>query len=157
MDIFSSWYPLPEVLSADVKFVIYSFVFDPYSNPWDIKKFVIMTRPALNSAEFNIREIAKQLLLLEDHLSDDEKYCTDCIRKHLMMSEALAEEAMAMDPDSPWIRENLDLSKKTRNWMIRFSDGVDKSTLAKEIRFTRKKIVSKVYDPRASLSPFETF
>lgn len=105
-------------------------------------------RPPLNSAEFNVREIAKQLLLLEDHLSDDEKYCTDCIRKHLMTAEALAEEAVAMDPKSKWLRDAKYLAKQTRNWMVDFIQGKNRVILSQEIRVVRKKLIDKVHDPR---------
>jgi len=46
----------------------------------------------------NVREIAKQLILLEDHLSQARKRCDDCIRKHFAFVEALAEEGCGLDP-----------------------------------------------------------
>jgi hypothetical protein len=45
---------------------------------------------------FNMREVAKQLLLLEDHLTQPQRRCNDCIRKHFAMAEALSEEAMTL-------------------------------------------------------------
>lgn len=105
-------------------------------------------RPPLNSAEFNVREIAKQFLLLEDHLSDDEKYCEDCIRKHLLLVEAYAEESLTMDPNGKLAPESLRMARNARKWMIQFTDGVNKCTLAKEIRTVRKKLVETTYDPR---------
>lgn len=45
---------------------------------------------------FNMREVAKQLLLLEDHLTQPRRRCNDCIRKHFAMAEALCEEAMTL-------------------------------------------------------------
>lgn len=45
---------------------------------------------------FNVREIVKQLLLLEDHLFQARKRCPDCIWKHLLTAEALAEEAVSL-------------------------------------------------------------
>jgi 2'-5' RNA ligase len=50
------------------------------------------------SPVFNLREIAKQLLLLEDHLFHPGKRCPDCVKKHTLMAEALAEEAVTLDP-----------------------------------------------------------
>lgn len=47
---------------------------------------------------FNVREFCKQLILLEDHLQIDGKRCLDCIRKHILAAEALAEEAISLDP-----------------------------------------------------------
>jgi hypothetical protein len=46
---------------------------------------------------FNLREVAKQLILLEDHLFHEGKRCQDCIRKHLLTIEALLEEAVTLD------------------------------------------------------------
>lgn len=45
----------------------------------------------------NIREICKELTLLEDHLNMPQKRCNDCIMKHFLKCEALAEEAASLD------------------------------------------------------------
>ena len=108
-------------------------------------------RPPLNSAEFNVREIAKQLLLLEDHLADDDKFCKDCVRKHLMMVEALAEEAVTLDPKSKWAATSRGLANMSRDTMVAFSKGGsvgNRAVLGSKIRLVRKKLVEKVYDPR---------
>lgn len=105
-------------------------------------------RPPLNSAEFNMREISKQMLLLEDHLSDDEKFCMDCIRKHLLMVEGLSEESVTLEPDGDWVKSSRKLANMAREWMVAVSEGVDRIVLAKEMRTERKKLVALVYDPR---------
>ena len=46
---------------------------------------------------FNLREITKQMSLLEDHLNNPRKRCHDCIRKHFLTIEALFEEAVSLD------------------------------------------------------------
>jgi hypothetical protein len=107
-------------------------------------------RPPLNSTAFNMREIAKQLILLEDHLNDEEKYCVDCIRKHFLNVEALAEEAISLDDDKgEWRSYNQTLARKVRGWIIKFSDS-DKArfNVSKQVRLTRKGLVEAVYDPR---------
>lgn len=48
---------------------------------------------------FNLREICKQCVLLEDHLTHEEKRCTDCCTKHFLTIEALAEEALTLDSE----------------------------------------------------------
>jgi hypothetical protein len=109
------------------------------------------TRAPLNSAEFNIREIAKQFLLLEDHLADDDKFCKDCVRKHLMMVEALAEEAVTLEPGSKWASTSKELANMSRDMMVAFSKGSGngaRAGLGTKIRLVRKKLVEKVYDPR---------
>jgi hypothetical protein len=40
----------------------------------------------------NMRDILKQVALLEDHLFHESKRCPDCIRKHFLTIEGLAEE-----------------------------------------------------------------
>jgi len=45
----------------------------------------------------NLREICKELTLLEDHLNIPQKRCIDCITKHFLKCEALAEEAASLD------------------------------------------------------------
>ncbi len=48
----------------------------------------------------NAREVIKQLAMLEDHLNNADKRCTDCIHKHFLTSEGLAEElgSLCSDP-----------------------------------------------------------
>lgn len=105
----------------------------------------------LNSAEFNIREITKNLILLEDHLVHEEKFCEDCIRKHLMTIEAFAEEACTLDPSGKWVGECDKMSKRSRRWMVKFTDKEDPIKLAQEIRSLRKNLVNRgLYDPRLS-------
>lgn len=52
--------------------------------------------PILTSA-YNVREVVKQLLLLEDHLFHPRKRCPECVLKHLLTAEALAEEALTLE------------------------------------------------------------
>ena len=56
------------------------------------------------SPEFNMREIGKQMILLEDHLFNPYRRCTDCITKHCLMIEALIEEALTLDVDQAYIK-----------------------------------------------------
>lgn len=108
-----------------------------------------IARPPLNSSKFNVREIVKQLLLLEEHLTDVEKYCPDCIHKHLLTVEAYAEESLTLDPDGVWVAHSRQMAKKARQWIVRFADGGSIAVLAKEIRSIRKKLVAKgAFDPR---------
>jgi len=46
---------------------------------------------------YNLREICKQSILLEDHLSQPEKRCMDCCIKHFLALEGLSEEAITLD------------------------------------------------------------
>lgn len=42
---------------------------------------------------FALRECAKHLCLLEDHLVHEDRRCPDCIGKHCLTAEAFADEA----------------------------------------------------------------
>jgi hypoxanthine phosphoribosyltransferase/SAM-dependent methyltransferase len=53
--------------------------------------------PDISSPWFNLREVYKQLALLEEHLVNEEKRCDDCILKHFLLAEGLLEEAMGLD------------------------------------------------------------
>jgi hypothetical protein len=106
-------------------------------------------RPPINSAIFNVREITKQMLLLEDHLTDDEKFCVDCIRKHFLMIEALSEEAVQMDSRSKWASIAMSMAKQVRLWQMAFIDGSNKANISQGIRKRRKELVEMVFDPRA--------
>jgi len=46
---------------------------------------------------FNLREVGKQCILLEDHLNQPKKQCHDCIKKHFLHVEGLLEEANSLD------------------------------------------------------------
>ena len=48
---------------------------------------------------FNMREICKQMILLEDHLTHPEKRCRDCCMKHFLAIEGLCEEAITLDKE----------------------------------------------------------
>jgi hypothetical protein len=107
-----------------------------------------VSRPPINSPAFNLREITKQMLLLEDHLSDDDKYCVDCIRKHFLVIEALAEESLTLDSTRSWGRVAADVARLTRRWQVSFIDGAAKESISQSIRKKRKELVELVFDPR---------
>jgi len=108
-------------------------------------------RVPLTSPIFNLREIAKQLLLLERHLLYGNQYCDDCIRKHLLTVEALAEEAVSLDQTGVWTAGCEELAEAVRGWIETAADAGGQAQvfgLAQEIRKARKLIVPLVFDPR---------
>ena len=110
-------------------------------------------RRPLTDPMFNLREVVKQLTLLEDHLAHPYKVCPDCIRKHLITIEALAEEASAMDTKDAQgtVKFDEDLAELARVWMENIADGKDLKTIAGEVRGLRKVMMPAVYDPRQSI------
>lgn len=116
-------------------------------------KKVADARLPLMSPLFNFREIAKQMLLLEDHLLHPSKHCLDCIRKHLMTIEAFAEEATTLDKRGLYVTTSEHLAGVARQWLVRVGDTGDSSgyhDMAQEIRAVRKELVKHVHDPRTA-------
>lgn len=64
---------------------------------------------------FNMREICKQSVLLEDHLFQTRKRCEDCVTKHALSIEALAEEAITLDKENIHSNVLQTLPDKIRN------------------------------------------
>ena len=97
---------------------------------------------------FNMREVAKQLLLLEDHLAHPAKQCGDCIQKHLLTIEALADEAVSLDPTGIYVNGAGMTSEVARRWAEMLLDGKSPAWVSKQVRYVRKKLVPMVFDPR---------
>jgi len=101
---------------------------------------------------FNIREILKQMVLVEDHLNHTYKTCPDCIRKHLLTIEALAEEATSLDtPNGIFTGAGEGLAESARQWLEGFQDKVAPAVIAEQIRKMRKNLMPLACDPRSSI------
>lgn len=98
--------------------------------------------------EFNLREMAKQLILVEDHLFHPSKHCPDCIRKHLLFTEALAEETTTLDTQGVWAALVEGIAETCKSWIEKLADGAEPLEVAQEIRKVRKELVKLCYDPR---------
>jgi len=109
-------------------------------------------RLSLMQPQFNLREVAKQMLLLEDHLQHPYKHCPDCIRKHLMTIEAFSEEAVALDTVGVYRKLGGGIAELARLWLENFEDGESLSAIAQEVRTFRKELVSMVCDPRDAVA-----
>lgn len=64
---------------------------------------------------FNLREVAKHMILLEDHLFQRGRRCQDCINKHRLTLEGFLEEAITLDVSG----EHRDLINDT---LVKFKD-----------------------------------
>lgn len=103
---------------------------------------------------YNLREICKQLILLEDHLFHPRKRCLDCIRKHLLTAEALAEEAVTLDVDGS-TRESTDgLADQIREFWNAVQDVPEEDgsyiEVAQAVRDLRKGLVAQCYGVRVA-------
>ena len=88
----------------------------------------------------NVREVCKQLVLLEDHLFQPNKRCDDCIRKHLLAAEAFAEEAVTLDKDQQHTDLTDGLVGKLRGIARMSSEGASREDVAQAVRKLRKSL-----------------
>lgn len=95
---------------------------------------------------FNMREICKQCVLLEDHLFQTEKRCEDCIRKHFLTIEGLAEEAITLDKENKYKFSKLELPEKIRKLEKEFVQSKDPEEIAQQLRQIRKPLMNKYFD-----------
>lgn len=96
---------------------------------------------------FNLREVLKQILLLEDHLFHRDRRCGDCIRKHNLLIEAFLEEAVSLDVKGVYtvhIESLIDDYKSIASTFFAssFADE-DFRTMAQGLRKMRKSLVIK--------------
>jgi len=98
--------------------------------------------PVLDT-KFNLREICKQCILLEDHLSNEEKRCTDCCIKHFLALEALGEEAITLDKNQEHVDITSSIPSNIREIQKIWFVNPDKNSLyaSQELRKIRKKIM----------------
>jgi hypothetical protein len=110
--------------------------------------------PVLDS-QFNLREICKQCILLEDHLSQKQKRCYDCCIKHFLALEGLSEEAITLDNEKQMgYIENL--PQEIRDIQKYWHQNPDSNSLdaAQKLRQIRKRfqtnVFSTVFDKKCS-------
>lgn len=87
---------------------------------------------------FNLREICKQIILLEDHLSQKGKRCHDCISKHFLYLEGLAEEAITLDRDMKHIEKIENLPDEFRTLQKEYLSNIDPLIISQKLRKIRK-------------------
>ena len=98
------------------------------------------------SPRHNMREVCKQLVLLEDHLTHRAKSCPDCIRKHFLTVEALLEEALGLDSKQEF-RSEIEpaitvVCATQRQWV----KGVPPARIAQNLRALRKRWSAGVFN-----------
>jgi hypothetical protein len=93
---------------------------------------------------FNMREVCKQCILLEDHLNSQGKDCSDCCKKHMLAIEGLCEEAVGLDKEGKYPDIHR-LPGLCRNLSRKFINGEDLKKLAQEYRAIRKPLMKKYF------------
>ena len=96
----------------------------------------------------NLREMVKQMCLIEDHLCQISKRCPDCITKHFLTLEALAEEGVTLSPVGELRDVYRDFSVQIRRLQSEWIDGYSCDVIAQEFRAMRKPLMQHVFDHR---------
>jgi hypothetical protein len=97
------------------------------------------------SPAFNMRECAKQIILLEDHLFNPKKRCHDCIKKHFMTIEGLAEEAITLDKTGEVVDDANGLVLIVRKCEKEFIHRKNYDELGQTLRQCRKPLMYKYF------------
>lgn len=97
---------------------------------------------------FNIREVIKQIILLEDHLCHEEKMCYDCVNKHSLFIEGLLEEAITLDKEGKYIFLVSDFTSKFKDIIKEYNANKDSKDvkfycyISQKLRALRKPIMN---------------
>jgi len=98
----------------------------------------------------NVREVAKQLILLEDHLFHPERHCEDCITKHLLTAEAFAEEARSLDVAGEFSELLNPLPGVLRRLFRMFQEEKPVQEIAQAARKLRKRLMPETLKVRVA-------
>lgn len=88
--------------------------------------------PAIFTAAHNAREVAKHLILLEDHLGQPSRNCQDCVAKHRLAAEAFAEEALGLD------------GADQMPWLAQLGPAIRGASSRADVRAVRKELVARI-------------
>lgn len=101
----------------------------------------------VSDPKYNMQQIVKQSILLEEHLANKNKRCRDCITKHFLHIIGLAEEAQMLATDKidqyPLINECVALYNKLfKDWLKDTANENIILHLCDELRTMRKKLIA---------------
>ena len=105
--------------------------------------------PVSNPA-YNMQQIVKQSILLEEHITNKNKRCRDCITKHFLHIIGLAEEAQMLATNKcnkyPLINESVELYNRLFNdWIKHKDEDYYLLTISDQLRIHRKKLIAVYY------------
>lgn len=102
----------------------------------------------VSDPKYNMQQIVKQSILLEEHLANKNKRCRDCITKHFLHIIGLAEEAQMLATNKieryPLINECVTLYNRLfKKWLDEYDVAGEKKVLdcCDELRTMRKKLI----------------
>lgn len=103
----------------------------------------------VSDPKYNMQQIVKQSILLEEHLANKNKRCRDCITKHFLHIIGLAEEAQMLATNKihqyPLINECVEVYNRLfKKWLQSYDNGGEDSSLycCDELRNMRKRLIA---------------
>jgi hypothetical protein len=101
----------------------------------------------VSDPDYNMKEISKQSILLEEHLVEKNKRCKDCIAKHFLHIVGLSEEAVCLAGSSvskyPLMDSNASFYNKLfEQWKKNKDDENNLQLIQDKLRIRRKELVS---------------
>jgi hypothetical protein len=132
----------------DIDAELNSFDSPPVSGSGSSTNYMKMS---LMDPKHNLREVAKQLILLEDHMAHKPKRCIDCITKHYLMVEGLLEEAITLDKTGEHHTEIREITEDIKPAIMQIIDAIKHNKIndkmyqdaCQSTRNVRKKIALK--------------
>ena len=101
----------------------------------------------VSDPKYNMQQIVKQSILLEEHLTNKNKRCRDCITKHFQHIIGLAEEAQMLASSKcskyPLMNESVIVYNNLfKEWMKNRNDESKILEISDKLRIHRKKLIA---------------
>lgn len=101
----------------------------------------------VSDPKYNMQQIVKQSILLEEHLANKSKRCRDCITKHFLHIIGLAEEAQMLATKNiekyPLVNECVELYNKAfKKWLKNHDSDINYLNCCDELRNMRKRLIA---------------
>jgi len=101
----------------------------------------------VSDPKYNMQQIVKQSILLEEHLINKNKRCRDCITKHFQHIIGLAEEAQMLATDKsskyPLLNDSVEVYNHLFTYWMKFRyDDIKIYEVADKLRIHRKKLIA---------------
>lgn len=103
----------------------------------------------VSDPKYNMQQVVKQSILLEEHLANKNKRCRDCITKHFLHIIGLVEEAQMLATKNihkyPLVNECIELYNSVfNNWLKNYDSNIEYNSLncCNELRNMRKKLIA---------------
>ena len=104
----------------------------------------------VNNPAYNMKEVIKNTLLIEDHLSNKNKYCKQCLVKHFLLSQSYLSEAVWMAADKtkqyPLLEETVPFYNSIfDDWYANMDNDETRLQILAKLRDWRRKAIELYY------------